>query len=91
MKHKKLVGLLAIPIIAGGVGIGAYTANQAHAVAVSPQSAEQSADKPEPGDTPDKPTEADTPDKAGEVDHQDKGDKADKPDKPGRSDGETKD
>ena len=54
MKHKKLIGLLAIPIVAGGIGIGALTTNQAHAVAANQETqVGETGDKSEPGDKPD--------------------------------------
>jgi cell division protein FtsN len=62
MSHKKLAGLLAIPLAIAVIGGGiAFASHQANAEA--PQSSNQAAvDAPEPGDQPDKPGDVDPQD-----------------------------
>jgi hypothetical protein len=52
MKQKKIIGLLIVPVVIGGLGIGVFTTSQAHAD-IRAQAVGQTVDKPEPGDTPD--------------------------------------
>lgn len=59
MSHKKLIGLLAVPIAVAAVGGGAIMLTSHQANAQSSPSTQQSVDKPEPGDTPDKPGQPD--------------------------------
>ncbi len=60
MSRKKLMKLLAIPIVVAAIGSGvAFASYQVNAEA-SQSSNQTGVDKPEPGDKPDKPGEADS-------------------------------
>ncbi|MDN5275619.1 MAG: hypothetical protein JWN33_268 [Candidatus Saccharibacteria bacterium] len=53
--NKKLIGLLAIPVIAGVIGAVALSATATHAESQPVESSQQ--DVAEPGDTQDSPAE----------------------------------
>jgi hypothetical protein len=60
MSHKKLVGLLAIPLAVAAISGAVFVSHQANAQVSQPNHA--AIDTPEPGDQPDKPGQADPQD-----------------------------
>jgi hypothetical protein len=61
MSHKKLAGLLMVPLAVATIGGGIVFASH-QASAQAPQQAQATVDTPEPGDQPDKPGQADSQD-----------------------------
>jgi cell division protein FtsN len=61
MSHKKLVGLLVVPLAVAAIGGAVFVSHQANAQAPQPSN-QATVDKPEPGDQPDKPGQADSQD-----------------------------